>query len=98
MLLFGLKNCDKCRKAKKNYGLNEIIDVRERPLSEDLLNQSFETFGDSLLNKSSTTWRGLSEAERGDTPIALIRRHPTLMKRPLIVHGDGTLTLGEIGA
>ncbi|NBQ27053.1 MAG: arsenate reductase [Rhodobacteraceae bacterium] len=82
MLLFGLKNCDKCRKAKKNYGLNEM----------------FETFGDSLLNKSSTTWRGLSEAERGDAPIALIRRHPTLMKRPLIVHGDGTLTLGEIAA
>jgi arsenate reductase len=51
MLLFGLKNCDKCRKAKKNYGLNEIIDVRERPLSEDLLNQAFETFGDSLLNR-----------------------------------------------
>ena len=42
-------------------------------------------FGASLLNTRSTTWRGLSEAEREGAPMDLIAQHPALMKRPLIV-------------
>ena len=50
-------------------------------------------FGDALLNTRSTTWRGLSEAERAKLPEALLAAHPTFMKRPLIADGD-TLHLG----
>ena len=46
------------------------------------------------MNRSSTTWRGLSEDQRARDPLALLAEHPALMKRPLIVADDGTLHLG----
>lgn len=98
MQIYGLKNCDKCRKAQKYYGLHTIIDIRDTPLSPELLQRAYDTFGDSLLNRASTTWRGLSEDTRSQDTLTLLRTYPALMKRPLIVHDDGTLTLGKIGS
>ena len=60
---------------------------------QDVLQTALDQFGDDLLNTRSTTWRGLSEAERTEQPLALIRAHPALMKRPLI-DANGTLYLG----
>lgn len=51
-------------------------------------------FGDALVNRRSTTWRGLSEDERAGDPLELLAAHPTLMKRPVIEADDGTLYLG----
>jgi arsenate reductase-like glutaredoxin family protein len=45
------------------------------------------------VNRASATWRGLPEAERLDDPVALMRRYPTLVKRPVIAAGE-RLTLG----
>lgn len=98
MRIYGLKNCDKCRKAKQNYGLNEIIDVRESPLDDTFIEQVIAQFGDSLINRSSTTWRGLSDDQRAQDIASLLRAYPALMKRPLIQHDDGSLTVGQIGA
>jgi len=50
-------------------------------------------FGADLVNRKSTTWRQLSEAERQRDPRELLAEHPALMKRPLIDDG-GTLYLG----
>lgn len=50
-------------------------------------------FGDAVVNRASTTWRGLSEAERSAAPADLLAAHPTLMKRPVIEH-DGHWTIG----
>jgi arsenate reductase len=96
MRLYGLKNCDKCRLAKKNYGLSAIIDVREDPINDDILARAIAEFGDSIVNRASTTWRGLTEAERGMDTFSLLKAHPALMKRPLIVHDDGEMTVGKI--
>ncbi|MEM7719541.1 MAG: ArsC/Spx/MgsR family protein [Pseudomonadota bacterium] len=96
--LFGIKSCDTCRKARQaaeRAGKTVTFhDVRETPLTTTQLERFFGAFGDALVNRKSTTWRGLSEADRARSAIDLLTEHPTLMKRPVIeVEGD-TLTLG----
>ena len=97
LTLYGLKTCDTCRKARK--ALTEaghtvtLRDVRAEPLSEAERDRFLEVFGDALINRASTTWRGLSEEERTAAPADLLRAHPALMKRP-VVAGGGALSLG----
>ncbi|MEM6576840.1 MAG: ArsC/Spx/MgsR family protein, partial [Pseudomonadota bacterium] len=43
---------------------------------------------DTLINRRSTTWRGLSEDERSTDPQSLLTEHPTLIKRPVIEAGE----------
>lgn len=93
MRLYGLKSCDTCRKALKALPQAEFVDVRADGIAQDLLAAAYETFGEKLVNTRSTTWRGLSEAERATPPLELLQQHPTLMKRPLIDDG-GRLYLG----
>ena len=47
-----------------------------------------EAFGEALINRASTTWRGLDAGEREKSPEALLAAHPTLMKRPVIARGE----------
>ena len=93
MLIFGLKNCDACRKALKALPKARFVDVRKEGVPEAVLDKALAQFGDALLNTRSTTWRGLSESERARAPAALLADHPTLMKRP-VIEGPGGLTLG----
>ncbi|QPM88904.1 arsenate reductase family protein [Pseudooceanicola algae] len=88
MIIYGIKNCDTCRKALKELGNPELVDIRHDGLPENLLRRAAETFGNDLLNRRSTTWRGLSEDERAAPMEDLLRAHPLLMKRPLIEAGD----------
>lgn len=94
MTLYGLKTCDTCRKALKALNGVDFVDVRADGVPDEVLALAHATFGDRLVNKASTTWRGLSEAERARDPLELLRAHPSLMKRPLIVAADGTMYLG----
>ena len=93
MIVFGLKNCDTCRKAMKALDGAVLRDIRAEPLSADDIARFFESFGDALVNRKSTTWRGLSEAERAGEPKALLADYPALMKRP-VIEVDGQLYLG----
>jgi arsenate reductase-like glutaredoxin family protein len=52
-----------------------------------------DAFGDRIINRQSTTWRGLSDFLRESEAEVQLAQHPTLMKRPVIDH-DGKLTLG----
>lgn len=97
MQVYGLKNCDTCKKAIKALeaagGDFTVIDVRADGVSADLLADWLGKLGsDALVNRRSTTWRGLSDAEKasaeGEGAVALMTQHPTLMKRPVIVVGD----------
>ncbi len=93
MVIYGLKNCDACRKALKLLPEAEFRDVRVDGVSHELLESAYTRFGNALLNTRSTTWRGLDEEERTRPALDLLADHPTLMKRPLIDQ-DGTLLLG----
>lgn len=89
MKIYGLKNCDTCRKAAKALGARaELVDVRDTPLPRPVVMAAEEAFGEALVNKRSTTWRNLSETERSAETMTLIYQHPAVMKRPLIVDGD----------
>ena len=88
MRLYGLKNCDTCRKAMKALPQAEFVDVRADGVPADVLAAAQARFGDKLVNTRSTTWRGLDEADRAKPPLVLLAEHPALMKRPLITNGD----------
>ena len=90
--ILGLKNCDKCRDAQtklNNMGYNiEFIDVRKNPIDLDQIKQLFAMFGNQILNKRSTTFRGLSQLEKDCSVIELLKKYPALMKRPVIVSSN----------
>ncbi|MDO6798610.1 ArsC/Spx/MgsR family protein [Shimia thalassica] len=93
MRLYGLKNCDTCRKALKTLNDVEFVDVRADEVPVEVLEKAFAAFGSALVNTRSTTWRGLTEEERAKPALDLLAEHPTLMKRPLIER-DGEFFLG----
>ena len=88
MEIYGLKTCDTCRKAIKALPQARFVDVRAYGVPGDVMQRARAIFGAAVLNTRSTTWRGLSEAERAADPDTLLAAHPALMKRPLIVDGD----------
>lgn len=96
-VLFGLKNCDSCRKALKTLRAKgeevRFVDVRSDNVSADQLARFYDAFGMDLVNTRSTTWRGLDADARSTPALELLAKHPTLMKRPVIDH-NGALTLG----
>ena len=93
MILYGLKNCDTCRTARKALKDIEFVDVRTDSVPPEVLDAAMVRFGKALLNTRSTTWRGLDEATRALPERELLVAHPTLMKRPLIID-DGEMYLG----
>ncbi|WP_135503690.1 arsenate reductase family protein [Roseovarius aestuariivivens] len=87
MTLYGLKTCDTCRKALKSLDKVEFRDIRSDGIPPDVLKSAYAALGDELVNRRSTTWRGLSHDARAADPLTLLAEHPTLMKRPLITDG-----------
>lgn len=93
--LHGLKSCDTCRKALKALEAAgksaRFVDVREVADLDARLPAWLEAVGaDTLVNTRSTTWRGLSDAERSrkdSAPASLLCDHPALIKRPVIEAG-----------
>ncbi|WP_375254838.1 arsenate reductase family protein [Yoonia sp.] len=97
MRFFGLKSCDTCRKALKALAgaghAPDVIDVRKDGVSDADQARIIAAFGDAALNRASTTWRGLSDAQKAANPATLLAAHPTLMKRP-VIEADGVWTIG----
>ncbi|ARO13930.1 arsenate reductase [Ketogulonicigenium robustum] len=97
MKFIGLSTCDTARKARvalEGAGITlEVTDVRKDGLRDDDIAAIVAAHGDKAINRASTTWRGLSEAERARPAAELLRDHPTLMKRPAIFK-DGQWYLG----
>jgi len=102
MKIYHLKTCDTCRKAIKALRAAghepELIDVRADGVGIAALEKFEAEFGfEALVNKKSTTWRGLTEAQKSElsreTAIELLLAHPTLMKRP-VIENNGALSLG----
>ena len=94
MLIYGLKNCDKCRAARKVLLNSVFVDLRENPFPKMEICTLVENYGDDIVNKTSTTWRSLTEADRQLTTTDLLEAHPTLFKRPIIKDSEGHYTFG----
>lgn len=97
---YGLKNCDTCRKALKFAKAHDLshsfYDFRDDGLEAARLDSWLAAIGwERVLNRKSTTWRGLSEVERANLDQGkakdLILKNPTLVKRPIIECGDEIL-------
>ena len=102
LILYGLKNCDTCRKALKALsaaGLeHSFVDVRADGVSKDQIATWANALGwQPLLNTKSATWRGLEAADKQDVDeakaVGLMADHPTLIKRP-VIEGAGGVTVG----
>lgn len=102
--LYGLNNCDTCRKARKwldRFGVAHVfIDYRDNPQSPEALLRWTEALGgwEAMVNKSSTTWRNLAPQRKTPGSDAewklLLREYPQLIRRPLVVTDDGKITQG----
>jgi arsenate reductase len=93
LTLYGLNNCDTCKKAIKaltEVGVNvEFVDIRaEADLAVRVPVWLAAAGPDVLINRRSTTWRSLSDAERESDPGALLEANQTLIKRPVIEIGS----------
>ena len=94
--LYGLKNCDTCNKAIKALKAAgrsvTFVDIRtDADLAAKVPEWLDTADGAKLLNTRSTTWRGLSDADKAlaeTNPAQLLIANPTLIKRPVIEAGD----------
>jgi len=100
--LHGLKTCDTTRAARRWLDARGVIysfhDVREDGLTKAQVEGWVKQLGfGRVLNKSSTTWRELPEADKSGLDakkaVALLLAHPTLVKRPLLDQA-GSLSVG----
>jgi len=98
--VYTLKNCDTCIKALKWLEAEGISydnhDVRADGLEKETVQHIVESAGwEKALNRRSTTWRGLSDADKTDPvdakAVHLIVEHPTLLKRPVFVSGSNVI-------
>jgi Spx/MgsR family transcriptional regulator len=104
MRLYGLTKCSTCQKAiawLEEQGVkHHFVDYRDEPLDPEDLSRWAQALGgwEKLVNRASMTWRKLAEHEREANSDAqwqrLIARYPALVRRPLAVHADGTVTTG----
>jgi arsenate reductase len=96
LTVWGLKTCDTCKKALKwlaDEGIAHAVkDVRADGVPASELARWVDAVGwETLVNKASTTWRGLDDADKDGLDAAkakaLLAAHPTLIKRPVFVTG-----------
>ena len=72
LTIYGIPNCDTCKKARKWLETNSVEhqfhDLRVDGLEKTMLDRWAGQVGwQKLLNTRSTTWRGLAESERQTT-------------------------------
>ena len=95
--IYGLSNCDTTKKAlrwlERNGVAVEFSDYRANPIPAETLKSWARQLGwTTLVNRQSTTWRQLPDARKqaASDPefVVLLRDHPQLIKRPVLVRGD----------
>lgn len=92
LTLYGLKNCDTCKKALTALEATgrtvRFVDIRaEADLASKVPAWLTAAGPDLLVNRRSTTWRNLDERARAGDPQSLLIANPTLIKRPVIEAG-----------
>ncbi|WP_328187727.1 ArsC family reductase [Marinobacter sp. OP 3.4] len=97
MKLYGIKNCDTVKKARKwldeNNVAHEFHDFRKDGLDETLLSRWEQAIGwETLINRRGTTWRKLPEELRdtigAQTAHEIMLDNPSIIRRPVVESGD----------
>ena len=101
--LHGIKNCDSVKKARQwlaAAGIDyEFRDFRaSAPTAAEIQGWLEHCEWQQVLNKRSTTWKSLDEADKAGvndaaTAVKLLAANPTLIKRPVFV-APGLLAVG----
>ncbi len=95
--LYGIKNCDTIKKARKWLSDNNIAyefhDYRIDGLDPNWLQDTEQQLGwENLLNKRGTTFRQLSDEQKQNldrqAALALMLEYPAMIKRPVLIHKD----------
>jgi len=99
--LYGIKNCDTVKKARKWLELHgveyQFHDFRVDGLERGAVQGWLAELGwQTLVNKRSTSWKALDERRRNDmdeeSALTAIMEQPTLIKRPLLDTGHERFT------
>lgn len=100
MILYGIKNCGTVKKAtvwlNQHQQAYRFHDFRSEGVSIELVESWVSRVNwEALLNKSSTSWRQLTDHQKADltqqTAIDLMLTVPTLIKRPVLDTGEELL-------
>ncbi|HEX4481587.1 MAG TPA: Spx/MgsR family RNA polymerase-binding regulatory protein [Rudaea sp.] len=102
--VYGLQKCSTCDKARKWLGKHKVahafVDYRDNRIEGSLLKDWAKQAGgwESLVNRTGTTWRNLlpnRKAPASDPEwLLLIKEYPALVRRPVVVFDDGTMSVG----
>ncbi|MGO2304451.1 MAG: ArsC family reductase [Providencia sp.] len=103
-IMYGIKNCDTIKKARRYLEDNEIPyqfhDYRADGLNDKLLSTFIAHLGwEVLVNKRGTTWRKLTEDEKNSVIDAnsakkVLLDEPAMIKRPVLVSSDNRYIVG----
>ncbi|NEZ03186.1 Spx/MgsR family RNA polymerase-binding regulatory protein [Wenzhouxiangella sp. XN201] len=101
--VYGIQSCDSCRKARRWLQDSDRPhvwhDLRGDGLEAADVQRWLDAVGpERLINRRSTTWRGLDEATREavldhEQAAQILNKHPTLIKRPVFEH-NGAVHVG----
>jgi len=95
--LYGIKNCDTIKKARRWLEKNGIEyrfhDVRTDGICRADLQGWMKTLDwENLLNRRGTTWRKLPESARNSinkaSAISIMLDNPAIIKRPVLAHNN----------
>ena len=102
--LYGLSKCSTCQKAidwlDEHKIKHSFSDVKENPVTKDQAGQWSKALGgwEKMINRAGYTWRGLPPEKTANLTeakaVALAVANPSLIRRPLIEHKDGSVTVG----
>ncbi len=103
-VVYGIPNCETVKRARAWLNTQAVAhqfhDFKKAGLAPALLQAWVNKLGwEALLNRRGTTWRQLTaeqqaSAQDAASAQALMLAHTSLIKRPVVAWGDGSLTVG----
>ncbi len=103
-VVYGIPNCDTVKRARAWLAAQGVActfhDFAKAGVPDDRLLAWVEACGwEVLLNRQGSTWRKLDEpvrvaVEDAAAAMAVMRAHPSCIKRPVVEWPDGSVTVG----
>jgi len=102
--VYGIKNCNTMKKTfdfldEKGVEYDFIDYKKQKPNTVLLEGFIKKTSLESLVNKKGTTYRKMADEQKSaleneETALSILIDNSSMIKRPVIVYKDGSITLG----